>query len=240
MDMSIFRWVSWPILISLSLHASVAAAIYYNMNKESAEEPKVMAVEMAVFAPTPAAAAPQPEPEPEVEPEPEPEPVVKPVIEKPVEKKPVEKKPKPKKEKKIEKPAVKPAETKAPVSDKPLFSGTPDGQQDVKKTAPGPVSNQPSAGLSDNGGGDPKALSRADPVYPARARSLGKEGTVRARFDVDENGRIQNIDIIEATPKNMFDREVRQAMRKWRYEKKAKKGLTTTIIFRLDGKTTVQ
>lgn len=86
--MSIFRWVSWPILISLSLHASVAAAIYYNMNKESAEEPKLMSVEMAVFAPVPAAAAPQPEPEPEVEPEPEPEPepVVKPVIEKPVEK----------------------------------------------------------------------------------------------------------------------------------------------------------
>ena len=212
--MPIFRWISWPILISLCLHASVAAAIYYNMNKEVEDEPKVLMVEMAAFAPAPAAAVaePQPEPEPETEPEPEPEPepVVKPVIEKPVEKKPVEKKPKPKKEKKVEKPAVKPVETKAPVSDKPLFTG------------------------------DPKALNRADPVYPARARSLGKEGKVRVRFDVDTDGRIQNIDIIEASPKNMFEREVRNAMRKWRYEKKPKKGMTTTIIFRIDGKTSIQ
>ncbi|RUT65691.1 energy transducer TonB [Morganella morganii] len=240
--MPIFRWISWPILISLCLHASVAAAIYYNMNKEVADEPKVLMVEMAAFAPAPAAAVaePQPEPEPEAEPEPEPEPVVKPVIEKPVEKKPVEKKPKPKKEKKVEKPAVKPAEIKAPVSDKPLFSGTPDGQQNEKKAPAGPVGNRPSAGQSDVGGGDPKALHRSDPVYPARARSLGKEGKVRVRFDVDSDGRIQNIDIIEASPKNMFERAVRDAMRKWRYEKKPKSGMTTTIIFRIDGKTTIQ
>lgn len=68
----------------------MAAAIYYNMNKEVEDEPKVLMVEMAAFAPAPAAAVaePQPEPEPETEPEPEPEPepVVKPVIEKPVEK----------------------------------------------------------------------------------------------------------------------------------------------------------
>ncbi|WP_423246369.1 TonB family protein [Morganella morganii] len=165
---------------------------------------------------------------------------MKPVIEKPVEKKPVEKKPKPKKEKKVEKPAVKPVETKAPVSDKPLFSGTPEGQQNVQKAPAGPVGNVASAGQSDVGGGDPKALNRADPVYPARARSLGKEGKVRVRFDVDTDGRIQNIDIIEASPKNMFEREVRNAMRKWRYEKKPKKGMTTTIIFRIDGKTSIQ
>ncbi|MBT0402050.1 TonB family protein [Morganella morganii] len=244
--MPIFRWISWPILISLCLHASVAAAIYYNMNKEVEDEPKVLMVEMAAFAPAPAAAVaePQPEPEPETEPEPEPEPepLVKPVIEKPVEKKPVEKKPKPKpkKEKKVEKPAVKPVETKAPVSDKPLFSGTPEGQQNVQKAPAGPVGNVASAGQSDVGGGDPKALNRADPVYPARARSLGKEGKVRVRFDVDTDGRIQNIDIIEASPKNMFEREVRNAMRKWRYEKKPKKGMTTTIIFRIDGKTSIQ
>ena len=168
--MPIFRWISWPILISLCLHASVAAAIYYNINKEVADEPKVLMVEMTAFAPAPAAAVaepqPEPEPEPEAEPEPEPEPVVKPVIEKPVEKKPVEKKPKPKpkKDKKVEKPAVKPAETKAPVSDKPLFSGTPDGQQAVKKAPAGPAGNVASAGQSDVGGGDPRALHRSDPV----------------------------------------------------------------------------
>ena len=148
-------------------------------------------------------------------------------------------KPKPKK-RKVEKPAVKPVETKAPVSDKPLFSGTPEGQQNVQKAPAGPVGNVASAGQSDVGGGDPKALNRADPVYPARARSLGKEGKVRVRFDVDTDGRIQNIDIIEASPKNMFEREVRNAMRKWRYEKKPKKGMTTTIIFRIDGKTSIQ
>lgn len=55
----------------------------------------------------------------------------------------------------------------------------------------------------------------------------------RVKFDVDAEGRVQNIRIIDSHPSGIFDNEMRMAMQKWRYESdKPKKDVIVNIRFK--------
>ncbi|WP_145496526.1 TonB system transport protein TonB [Yersinia bercovieri] len=234
------RRLTWPIAFSVGLHGSVVAALLYVSVDQMSVQPEiedapiaVTMVNIAAFAaPQPAAAEPQAEPEPEpveeAPPEPEvlPEPVPVPIPE-PVKPKP---KPKPKPVKKeVKKPEVK--RTEAAPDDQPFKSDEP---ALVANNAP--VKSAPKAaapGASTTAG--PKALSKAKPTYPARALALGVEGQVKVQYDIDADGRVTNVRILEATPRNTFEREVKQVMRKWRFEAVAAKDYVTTIVFKIGG-----
>ena len=239
MALDLPRRFPWPTLLSVGMHGAVVAAILYASVHQVIELP-APASPITVTMVTPSELEPpqavQPPPESIAEPEAEPEPVPEPPKEAPVvihkpEPKP-KPKPKPKPEKKVEQPKreAKPAEPRPAAS---VESNTPPRQ--VMNSAPASASKPaPSVPAA------PRALSRTQPQYPPRAQALRIEGRVRVKFDVLADGRIDNVEILSAQPANMFERDVKTAMRKWRYEPgRPGTGITVNIIFRMDGGATM-
>ena len=60
------------------------------------------------------------------------------------------------------------------------------------------------------------------------------EGHVIVMFDVNSEGRVENIRIIEAQPNNIFNRSVITAMKTWKYKPIAGKDIKMKIIFNRD------
>ncbi len=63
-------------------------------------------------------------------------------------------------------------------------------------------------------------LYRVEPNYPARALARNIEGYVVLRFTIDGTGRPKDIEVVEANPQRMFEREAIQALRSWKYQPK--------------------
>ena len=86
----------------------------------------------------------------------------------------------------------------------------------------------------------PVVVSRAAPLYPAQAQALQIEGRVRVKYDVMADGRVNNVKILSAQPANIFEREVKRAMKDWRFEpNKPVNGAISIITFRLNGGATL-
>lgn len=90
--------------------------------------------------------------------------------------------------------------------------------------------------------GDAQPLVRVEPRYPAAAARDGIEGYVVLRFTINETGGVEDIEIIEAQPRRIFDREARQALTRWRYAPKVvdgvaqrQEGQTVRLDFTMDG-----
>ncbi|MBE8594972.1 TonB system transport protein TonB [Xenorhabdus sp. BG5] len=219
---SLMRWIHWPILLSICLHISIAAALFHAIKPGKQAEVAPMSVAMIQLA---AEEAPVSKPAvSESLPEPEPEPIAEIAL------------PKPKPEKKkIVKKEVKPREKKTEKASEQPLKPISDQETQMAKNLDDQKSEHHT--ISEKAGvqSGPKALNRVDPIYPSRALQLGTEGTVKVKFDIDENGRVKNIEIISANPKNVFEREVKKAMRKWRYEKIPATGHITTIEFKTTG-----
>ncbi|WP_445493407.1 TonB system transport protein TonB [Photorhabdus sp. SF281] len=213
------RWIHWPILLSVCLHISVAAALFCSAIPERQSDAALMSVAMIQLAAEEVSVSQPAAPEPESEPE-EPEPVPEPVIPKPEVKK---LKPKPEVKKKVVKKQSESVEKTTEQLEKPLANRTDNDQ------------NKPATNTEIKSQNGPKALNKSLPIYPSRASALGIEGNVKVKYDIDEDGRVKNIEVISANPPNVFDREVKKAMRKWRYEKIPAVGYITTVEFKITG-----
>ncbi|RRW78926.1 TonB system transport protein TonB [Pantoea dispersa] len=223
------------VILSVLLHGSVIAGILYASFHQTIEVPKAsQPISISMVAPevqpepAPAAATPPPPPEPEPEPEVAPEPPkAEPV---PIPKPEPKPKPKPTPKPKVEKKAEPKPRQQVKPQENPFKQDAPAAQT---RPSTAPKSNPaPTQTVSDG----PKAMSVSKPAYPARAFALRVEGRVRVKFDVDSDGRVDNVEILSAEPRNMFEREVKQAMKKWRYQPgRPGKGLTMNIVFRING-----
>lgn len=61
-------------------------------------------------------------------------------------------------------------------------------------------------------------LHRVEPMYPSKARRQQKQGYVVVAYDISETGKAINVQIIEAVPKRTFEKEVKKAMRRWKFK----------------------
>jgi protein TonB len=62
-------------------------------------------------------------------------------------------------------------------------------------------------------------IERVSPEYPQEAvRKNIAEGNVIARLDIDENGKVTDVRIVEAKPPRIFDREVIRALKQWKFQ----------------------
>lgn len=83
-------------------------------------------------------------------------------------------------------------------------------------------------------------LNEVLPEYPDMARRRGIEGYVRLGFVINAQGRVQDIEVLEAKPANIFDRSARRAAARWRFTPSVENGVAVarraqkTIEFKLN------
>ena len=89
--------------------------------------------------------------------------------------------------------------------------------------------------------GDATPIVRIEPKYPIQAARDGKEGWVKLSFTINEIGGVEDVEVIDADPKRVFDREAKRALRKWKYKPKVvdgkpqrQPGLTVQLDFKMN------
>jgi protein TonB len=81
----------------------------------------------------------------------------------------------------------------------------------------------PGAGMGRDGDATP--IVRIEPKYPIQAARDGKEGYVILSFSINKIGGVEDVTVIEAKPKRVFDKEAKRALRKWKYKPKVVEGV---------------
>jgi periplasmic protein TonB len=67
-----------------------------------------------------------------------------------------------------------------------------------------------------------RLVSRVEPDFPPEAYRAGIErGTVKARITVDAAGAVTNVEILDASPRRVFDRSVTRALAQWTFNEGA-------------------
>lgn len=222
--------------LSLIMHASMAAALFLvvqappELKIAKGDEPmQVSFIQLPKPvpeppAPTPAPPAPPP-PQPEPPPPEPPKPVEppkpaeppKPVVEKPKPKpkpKPVEhsqQKPLPKKVEPAPEPVAQAAPAPAPA---PAATAAP--SQPAPAAAPsGPpkTAGLPTGSIDD---ADIRPIKMTPPEYPEMLRRRGVGGEVRVMFTVTADGRLADIQVLEASNKQL-ERAVLEVLGEWRF-----------------------
>ena len=63
-----------------------------------------------------------------------------------------------------------------------------------------------------------KRTRTVQPVYPEAARKRGIEGWVELAFTVTPNGTVEDVEVRNASPANVFEDAAMRAIRGWRFE----------------------
>ncbi|HFE37096.1 MAG TPA: energy transducer TonB [Gammaproteobacteria bacterium] len=86
----------------------------------------------------------------------------------------------------------------------------------------------------------PRVLRRSPLVYPELARKLGISGYVTMNVLINTSGQVEDVEIVDAKPEDIFDLKAENTIRRWRFEpatyngKKVKVWALQKITFKLD------
>lgn len=83
-------------------------------------------------------------------------------------------------------------------------------------------------------------LAQSPFIYPMRAKRLGIEGWVRIKLLISKQGDVEQVTVIDAQPKDVFESTVERGVKMWRFSPGTVDGepvrswVTTTVRFELE------
>lgn len=86
----------------------------------------------------------------------------------------------------------------------------------------------------------PRLVASATPVYPPIAHRAGVEGSVTLYVVVGIDGRVEEVEVVKADPRGIFDRAAEESVRSWRYRpamvggRPVRSRFSQTLQFRID------
>lgn len=79
-----------------------------------------------------------------------------------------------------------------------------------------------------------KVLKQVAPEYPRGAERRELEGAVSLQFDVNDAGKVENVEVTDATVPGVFDKAAIKALNQWKFAKGSPdSGINVTINFQL-------
>jgi len=77
----------------------------------------------------------------------------------------------------------------------------------------------------------PRALVRVQPDYPVHEKIRGVTGKVDLQFDIDRDGSVSDVRVLQSSPENVFDRVAIAALKQWRFAASGVAGQVYTQSF---------
>ena len=62
------------------------------------------------------------------------------------------------------------------------------------------------------------ALMKVEPEYPRKAAQQGIQGWVKLEFTVLEDGSVDNVKVLDADPRRIFDKAAKRAIQRWKFK----------------------
>ncbi|MBL4942150.1 MAG: M56 family metallopeptidase [Colwellia sp.] len=82
---------------------------------------------------------------------------------------------------------------------------------------------------------------RVEPKYPIKAAREGTEGSVVLKFDINGDGSVSNVEVVDGKPAYVFDKTAIVAVKQWRYQATGQAQKNTLVqLDYLMGKSSVQ
>lgn len=70
----------------------------------------------------------------------------------------------------------------------------------------------------------PKVIKKVPPDFPREATQQSiSTGVVKAKMNIDAEGKVTSVEIMEAEPRRVFDKAVSRALMDWRFEASGEK-----------------
>ncbi len=79
----------------------------------------------------------------------------------------------------------------------------------------------------------PKVIKKVPPEFPREASQKGiSTGVIKAKLTFEADGKVSEVEIVEAEPKRVFDRAVKQALMEWKFEPGEKATHEVKLVFK--------